>query len=120
MSYDPSLLFDLSSSLFKDKNYEEESKYRTSVSRAYYAAFLVSRTYLEDEKKKPFTYTGKDHKLVSDFIKDYDPMIRNLLIELRKNRKHADYNITKKVELVMTTYSINCAKAVLDRINNMN
>jgi len=52
MAFDPCLLLSLSSALSEDTNYEDESKYRTSISRAYYAAFLVATHFPQMSSKK--------------------------------------------------------------------
>lgn len=119
MTFDPRLLFDLSVSLADDTKYENESKYRTSVNRVYFAAFLASRTYLENSKKVKFTHSGKDHQIVIDKMNKCDPIVGGLLITLRENRKEADYVINKKVEQAFTRYSINCAQKVLEKVKGM-
>jgi len=73
MAFDPCLLLSLSSALSEDTHYEDESKNRTSISRAYYAAFLVARSYLESAGYN-FPPDSKCHKKVIEFI-----MIKTLL-----------------------------------------
>jgi len=74
MPFDPCLLLSLSAALSEDSNYEDESKYRTSISRAYYAAFLVSRSYLESAGYY-FPPESNVHKKVIDYMKDKNSFV---------------------------------------------
>lgn len=118
MSFDPRCFLNLSYQLSDDITYDEESKYRTSISRAYYAAFLISRTYLESED---FTLssTRSVHQEIIEYMKDVNYLVSNLLIKLRKNRTDADYNLTMLVKKGITNSSIRCAQQIIDEVNNM-
>lgn len=118
MPFDPCLLLNLSSSLFQDDKYDEEAKYRTSISRAYYAAFLISRTYLES-KGWYFDPAGTVHKEVISHMKKDSTLVGTLLFKLRQDRNDADYNLDKKVEQGITRRSIKYAQQVLEEVNKL-
>jgi hypothetical protein len=46
-----------------------EAKLRSSVSRAYYAAFCKARDYVRNELGYPIPITGKAHNVVIDTLK---------------------------------------------------
>lgn len=73
MTFDPIKFLGLASDLFDDTNYDEEERYRTCISRAYYATHLFTREKL---KKLGFVVeTGIDkrkgdiHQIVIDALK---------------------------------------------------
>lgn len=47
MTFDPTTFLSLAKNLFSDGNYGEEEKYRTCISRSYYAAHLFTREKLK-------------------------------------------------------------------------
>lgn len=118
MAFDPCLLLSLSSALSEDTNYEDESKYRTSISRAYYAAFLVARCYLESSGYS-FPPDSNVHKKVIDYMKDKNSFISNLLFKLRDRRNHADYDLDIQIKKGITISSIKSAQTVIDEIRKL-
>lgn len=84
---------------------QDESALRSSISRAYYGAFCLSRNYLINESKiqQPrYEELGKIHKLVIDYLSDSDDADENTigqyLDSLRKKRNLADYDGTYLVQ----------------------
>ena len=118
MAFDPCLLLSLSTALSEDSNYEDESKYRTSISRAYYAAFLVARRYLESSGYI-FPPESNVHRKVIDYMKDKNSFISNLLFKLRNRRNDADYNLNIQIKKGITISSIKSAQMVIDEIDKL-
>lgn len=75
----------------------QESRLRSAISRAYYAAFILARNYLRDEESISIP-RQEGHKYVIDqFNNDADPTRRGIgesLKRLRYNRNKADYDDT--------------------------
>jgi uncharacterized protein (UPF0332 family) len=74
----------------------EEAKLRSSVSRAYYAAFCKARNHLRDIDDHQIPKRGNVHKYVRDQFKDSPDNVRkkigNDLDRLRIHRNKADYD----------------------------
>jgi hypothetical protein len=66
MVFDPNKFLNLAIYLRIDsnRNYDTESKYRTVIGRAYYAAFLFSKKFLEEEKHRRFSKDKSVHEQV--------------------------------------------------------
>lgn len=111
MTFDPEHFLNLAKKLADDSGYDEEARYRTAISRAYYTAHLISKKKFEDIGVKFPIEDDKNmgiiHMIVIDYlIKRNDPIGR-LLKGLRKNRNKADYNLDwkfkkKGVELLIS------------------
>lgn len=73
----------------------QEAKLRSSVSRAYYAAFCKARNYLRDVDKLSVPIDGSAHQYVQEkFEISSDPLRKQLgedLKRLRRRRNMADY-----------------------------
>jgi uncharacterized protein (UPF0332 family) len=75
---------------------KDEAKLRSSISRAYYAAFCIARNHLKDVEQKPIPDESVHSYVISQF---YSLGKRNngkkLALELRRLRNHrnrADYD----------------------------
>lgn len=100
MTFDPKDFFELAKQLFDDLKYNEDARYRTSISRAYYAAHLVCKKKLEDigvsfpiEKDERM---GRIHELVIYTLKRKNRHIGEMLSNLRQKRNWADYNTNRQ------------------------
>jgi uncharacterized protein (UPF0332 family) len=73
----------------------KEAKLRSSVSRAYYAAFCKARNYLRDAEGHTIPSTGDAHKYVRDqFESSSDTKRKKIGVDLhrlRNSRNAADY-----------------------------
>jgi len=79
------------------RSYSLEAACRTSVSRAYYAAFCQVRNYAERNFGFMRTKTGRDHKLLRKFLLDQKhdhswQEIAELLEDLQMWRGKCDYD----------------------------
>jgi uncharacterized protein (UPF0332 family) len=75
--------------------YSTEAARRTSVSRAYYAAFCHVRNYAENRFSFRRTGTGRDHSLLRNRLKHFGERwieIAEYLEELQKWRGKCDYD----------------------------
>src|SRR4051794_4575096 len=52
------------------KSYNDEARYRSIISRAYYAAFLLARDYCEYYTNLVIQHNGNDHTRVRDNFKN--------------------------------------------------
>jgi len=70
MPFDPRDFLKLSKDLVNDASYyTRESVSRTSISRAYYSAFLTCRTWLETRHRLKFPTTADAHRLVIQYLR---------------------------------------------------
>lgn len=107
-----------------------EAKLRSSISRAYYAAFCTARNYLRDVLHDPRLSKARtgdinEHQYVSDeFIRNKSKNrkmieIENDLCRLRQSRNKADYEDTiytldKEVKL-----SLKLAENIIEKITEL-
>ena len=124
MAFNPCLFLNLSCKLSEDSNYDDESKYRTSISRAYYAAFLVTRTYLESKgynyNYDPLKQERENvHSKVFHDLKKRNPHISNILFKLRQNRNNADYDLNKQIKKGITISSLKSAEMIIETISKL-
>lgn len=73
-----------------------EAKWRSAISRAYYAAFCRSRNHLRNKEGHSIPTTGDAHRIVSDIFQNSPDRPRKKiginLNRLRENRRKADYD----------------------------
>ena len=100
MTFDPRSFLDLATKLLYDANYGEDARYRTCISRAYYAAHLFTKEKLKeigatiniekDERK------GVIHDKVIDTLETKNKNLGEMLAKLRDRRGDADYILGAK------------------------
>jgi uncharacterized protein (UPF0332 family) len=113
MTFDPQHFLDLATVLINDTKYGNEARFRTSISRAYYAAHLISRNKLE-LKGYSFSTDDKIHwKVIEGMIKE------NFYIGDMLYRNDADYDLNKEITNYMTIYSKTLAEAVIEEANKI-
>lgn len=118
MTYDPQFFLKLATSLYIDNNYDNETRFRTSISRAYYAAHLFSRKKLE-LKGCNISKEGTAHQEVINLLKKENPHIGYMLLNLKRKRKEADYNLNLKFNEYQTKIIIEEAEIIIDEVNNL-
>lgn len=103
----------------------KEAKLRSSVSRAYYAAFCKARNYVRNELGYPIPMTGEAHNLVINTLKtSIEPTLRKAginLDRLRLDRNKVDYknsvtglNSMTKIALMLTQQIISTFDTLSD------
>lgn len=100
MAFDPKKFLTIATKLLYDTKFDEEERYRTCISRAYYAAHLFTREKLKsigifikiekDEKK------GIIHDKVVKALAGKNGKLAEMLNDLRERRGDADYDLNLK------------------------
>jgi uncharacterized protein (UPF0332 family) len=121
MTFDPQHFLDLATNLIGDTQYNGEARYRTSISRAYYAAHLVSKKKLEEigitfpvEEDK-----AKIHKFVIDSLSRKNKGIGDMLWNLRRRRNEADYNLNTEFNKYGTELLLSAAETVIKEASGL-
>jgi uncharacterized protein (UPF0332 family) len=108
------LFFNLARYLFDYA--KDESWFRSSISRAYYACHLTAKEALRTMGYS-FTGTGKDHELVIIYLKRMKKRkTANKLDKLKKYRKGADYDLTETISKTSTGKVLLIAEYVLKEV----
>jgi len=101
----------------------EEAKLRSSVSRAYYAAFCKARNYLRDIEGRSIPSTGDAHVFVRDeFRYSADRLHRkigNNLNRLRIDRNKVDYDDSVTGLSSMVIMDLTIALKVISTLNTL-
>lgn len=126
MPFDPKDFLQLSKDLVDDTNYDSESAFRTSISRAYYSAFLVCRAWLENAHGFSFPPTADAHKLVVRRLRKRRVLrtlrpgrtaVASALTSLRRSgRNVADYNLLAQVQKAVALSWIQIAEYAIDSL----
>lgn len=118
---------------FLMENCDEESSFRTAISRFYYAAFCYTRDYLVDnhifrDKKSKDILLGTDsvvHSEVQEILFDKfakrkicnsDKIARELK-RLRLERNDADYNKNKSIGINNAKFCLTRVKIIFDNLD---
>ena len=108
----------------------DEAKQRSSISRAYYAAFCMARNYLRDNLGDPkllkrvsdinfHQYVAEEFKEIDRKNKKMTEIARDLTL-LRTLRNNADYEDTIFSLQKNTQMSLQLAQNIIDNINKLN
>ena len=116
MAFNPRLLLDLADKLCEDSNYDDESKYRTSISRAYYAAHLTARCKLESSGID-FPADSNVHREVINNLKKMDKRVSGMLYNLRKKRNNADYELGMEIKKGHALSCLKSSRIIVDKIS---
>lgn len=99
-NFDPEIFLDIAKKLLVIDDLDEKGKYRTSLGRTYYSAFLLTRTRLEKKGIK-FGEEGQ-HKEVRDRLKSIGMnYMADQLKELFDYRRDADYYLSKSINKII-------------------
>jgi len=126
MPFDPKDFLQLAIDLVNDANYNHESAFRASISRAYYSAFLVCRTWLETRHGFSFPRTVNAHKLVVRKLRNRTVLrtlrpgrmaVADILQTIRRRgRNVADYDLLVQIRKADASTWIQLAQYVIDSI----
>lgn len=101
----------------------EEAKLRSSVSRAYYAAFCKARNHLRDIDGYQISQHVNVHKHVRDQFKDSSNKARKKigtdLDRLRKRRNKADYDDFVNKLPQLTIMSLELSRNIISALNTL-
>ena len=111
------------------EEYEEETKFRIAISRAYYAALNIAKSYLIKKDPRLFAYGGSTHKAVVDGFKklakryNHNSTIYNQintsLKGLRASRVNADYDANFKVSFDKAAFECERARGIIKKVNTL-
>lgn len=118
LPYDPSQFLELADHLVEDGQYDEISRSRTAVGRAYYAAFLMVKKKLE-ELGYSFRDVLRIHEQVIVSANEKNSFIGNRLETLRKHRVDADYEMHTSVNITIGRKCIKISQDVLRLLNQL-
>ena len=95
----------------------EEARLRSTISRAYYAAFIRARNYLRIHQDIDLPRNGDVHRYVREYFdrssNELHRMIANDLARLRISRNRADYDDIMTQLPVLARMSLKLAARVL-------
>lgn len=121
--FDPRSFLDLATKLLYDSNYREDTRYRTCISRAYYAAHLsAAKKFKElgipikiekDERK------GVIHDKVIDTLEMKNKKLGEMLSNLRDRRGEADYVLGIKFTGYGVGLYIADAEYIIDEVDKL-
>lgn len=123
MTFDPRSFLDLATKLLYDQSYSEDARYRTCVSRAYYAAHLFTKEKLKeigitisvekDERK------GVIHDKVIEALIKKNKNLGEMLARLRDRRGDADYILSAKFVGYGIGLDITNAEYIIDEVGKL-
>lgn len=93
--FSPKDFVDLAEKLISERRFPDSAKTRTILNRAYYGAFLITKTRLE-ELGESFTSDEEIHKEVIHKLKEKDDNLADKLNNLYDDRMVSDYNLKEE------------------------
>jgi len=115
--FDPRLFHNIAINLKNNKDIDQEGRYRTSVGRAYYAAFLITRNRLK-LKGKSFD-KNKQHKDVREYLKVLNQeYLASQLKTLFDYRVKADYKLNERFNHDLCKKCIIISQEIINSIEN--
>jgi uncharacterized protein (UPF0332 family) len=111
--FKPRKFLKLASKLVNDDNYEEPCRIRTSIGRAYYAAFLYVKERME-EIGYHFPDDHTVHIAVRDNLMDIDTKLGSQLDRLLEKRVTADYHMDQSLSPSEGSYCTNVSQRIID------
>lgn len=120
ISYDPSQFLELADKLVPDNRYEEVSRSRTAIGRAYYSAFLMAKKKLED---LGYSFHEPDilgiHQQVIEKVLVKDSTTANRLETLRRYRIDADYKMETQINSNIGRICVNISRTILRSLSQL-
>lgn len=113
--FDPNLFLEFAQKIVKDRKYEERSRARVAVGRAYYSAFLQTQRKL-GELGFAFGDVHRIHKQVIDNLREVRPDLGDKLSTLFDRRVDADYFMNVDIREETGKNSINIASFILNTL----
>lgn len=110
MSFDPVEFYTVAAAL-REACGDREAENRTVIGRAYYAAFLVARTYAGIA-----AMDGTVHELTSRYVSARSRVTANRLDDLRIRRNKADYNLSLLIGRRESGEALKLSKQIQDAL----
>ncbi len=106
MNFNPIDFLQLARQLYKDRDYIQiqQAAYRTSISRIYYAVFLLLRELISEKavetslamEYSTIAKSGRIHSFIKKSLERSDRYLGKIYGSLFLKRKHADYEMEKE------------------------
>jgi len=124
MSFDWFEYFTLAQELAgKSVQSNEDAKFRSAISRAYFSAYCIARNFLRDKEGHRIPGDSDAHGLVRDlFVKSHEGHRRQIgqnLERLRVSRNEADYDDVITGLPSTVTVALNLAKRVISTLSTL-
>lgn len=113
--YKPESFLDFADKLIFDTKYDEKSRSRVVVGRAYYAAFLKAQKKL-NELGYPLNDSSRIHKQAIDALRLLKPDLGDKFSGLFDKRVDADYYMDVEIRKEIGKWSIKTAQIVIKEI----
>jgi len=97
MAFEPSEFLTVAEQLIRDSKYKNQGGFRTSISRSYYAAFLVIRKKLEESGVSLSQSYEQHQDVINELMSKGYTDIGNKLHSLRDKRNDADYHLDANI-----------------------
>lgn len=100
----------------------QESRLRSAISRAYYAAFIQARNYLRDRMGISIPLKNTHQFVISQFQNNTDPRYQEIgtgLRILRSERNRADYKDTVPRLPIVTRQTLRLAAKLISDLQNL-
>lgn len=128
-SYDWNNYLSFALDIVKCDKFDEQTKYRIAISRAYYAAFHIAKNMAEQLKKIEIPMTGGEHEKICNAYKDVKKgnkefqdkchfIGRNLEL-LKKERRDSDYDASRCYKIGDVGKSYKRADTIINDVNEL-
>ena len=94
----------------------DPATYRSALSRAYYAVFLVARESLTTKGVISPSFSASDHGLVIRTLRSLNRQVGDQLDKLRRKRNRADYVLTTQVSQAEAMQTVATANALRTKL----
>ena|SRR2546425_10745220 len=115
-AYKPELFLEFADKLISDTKYDEKSRSRVVVGRAYYTAFLKAQKKL-GELGYPLNDPSRIHKQAIDALRSLKPDLGDKFSGLFDKRVDADYHMSVDIRKEIGKWSIKTAQIVVSEIS---
>jgi uncharacterized protein (UPF0332 family) len=112
------MFLELAEQLTNDTDYDETSRVRTAIGRAYYAAFLTVRRRLEGLGFS-FPNDYRVHGAVIGSAKQRHSGIGNRLETLFTTRSDADYKMNARMDHPLASHCLRVSRAVFQMLDQL-
>ncbi len=116
--FNPLIFLEIAKKIKQSQNLDEKGKLRTSIGRAYYAAFLTVRSRLE--RKGGIFVKDKQHYEVREYLKTLGhDIIADFLEKLFEKRVDADYILTAKINEIIYDKCLMISEEIIESIEDI-
>ena len=117
-AYKPELFLEFADKLIIDTKYDEKSRSRVVVGRAYYTAFLKAQKKL-GELGYPLDDSSRIHKQAIDALRSLKPDLGDKFSSLFDKRVNADYHMDEDIRKDTGKSSLKIAKRIIQELSEL-